>query len=172
MLNKEMLLAGGQQKNDGIWEITVGAWDNFCGKCIAANREDSGKMVCLDKQNPDLIFGTNNEYFEHQNYFILRSTFVGMLNDYLGFPKVHKPNLSDTTIYIHLKKGSDVISKSAYMDLNRSNTEEIYPSTPTLFNEEDIGKTYRIYMGPLATPPPVALTHCVSSNSFQMRRIA
>lgn len=150
---KDMLLAGGQQKNDGIWEITVGAWDSFCGKCIAANDDVTGKMLCLDKQNPDLIFGTDNEYFEHQNYFILRSRFVGMLNDYLGFPKVHKPNLSGTTVYIHLKKESEIISKSAFIDINQSNTVEIYPSKPTLFDEEDIGKTYRIYMGPLATPP-------------------
>ena len=128
-------------------------WDSFCGKCIAANREDSGKMVCLDKQNPDLIFGTNNEYFEHQNYFILRSRFIGMLDEYLSFPTIHDPNLSDTTIYIHLKKGSDVISKSVYFDLNHSNSSSFFPTEPNLFTQEDVGKTYRIYMGPLATPP-------------------
>lgn len=172
MLNKEMLLVGGQQKNDGIWEITVGEWDSFCGKCVAGNNDTAGKMLCLDKQNPDHVIGTNGESFEHQNYFILRSRFIGMLSDYLSFPKIHSPNLSDTTIYIHLKKGSDIISKSAYFDLNQTNTSNFFPIEPYLFTQEDVGKTYRIYMGPLDSPPPLALTHCFSSNSFQMRRIA
>ena len=155
MLNKGLLLAsGGKRKLDGIWEITVGVWDSFYGKCTAGNDAKTGSMTCLDKQNPDLIIGTNNESFNHQNYFILRTRFIGAKTDYISFPKKHKPNLMDTKVYVHLKKGSDIISKSFLFKRNSGNSEEVDPMYPYLFTQEDVGRTYRMYIGPLNTPPP------------------
>ena len=111
-------------------------------------------MTCLDKQNPDWIVGTNNESFEHENYFILRTSFRGVLYNFISFPRVHKPNLSKTTVYIHLKKGSEIISKAAHIDRGFSSVQGFDPEYPYLFTEDDVGKTYRMYIGNLSSPPP------------------
>lgn len=170
MNNKDLLPSGSQKKLDGIWEITVGEWSNFYGKCIAGNDATTGSMTCLDKQNPDWIIGTNNESFKHENYFILRTSFIGALYNYMSFPRVHEPNLSETAVYIHLKRGSEIISKAAHFDRNRSSVQGFDPEYPYLFTEDDVGKTYRMYIGPLDTPPPLAITK-IFGNSLVYKEL-
>ena len=62
----------------------------------------------------------------------------------------HEPGLSKTTVYVHVKKDTEMVTQS--FDFARiGSTSRNYDTK--LFSKADSGKTYRMYMGPLDTPP-------------------
>lgn len=174
MLKKDLLLSGGKQKLDGIWEITVGTlksnsayetdtygYNMFQGFGTVVQKDPIGKVLGTNGESFSFLAGCSSYATTGYPGYAPKTT--------LNFDEKHLPNLSDTVVYLHIKKGTQVYSLTFYYDLNvrLCINEELM-----LFNADDLGKTYRMYIGPLDTPPPVALTHCSSSNSSSYGRVA
>ena len=146
--NKFVLSAFSRRKNDGIFMITVGESSNDMVNTVTK---------CLDTKNPNKIFCTNDEYFLHNNDFSLKDTFIGVNEINLKFQEIHQPNHQDCYVYIHIKKDLGIVSKHFYFDLNRSQSiaeDQGADSNLHLFEPTDKGKTFRVYIGSIETPPP------------------
>lgn len=146
--NKKLLLAGKTiDTTKGIWEITVGQNPGVSqyGWYVGGY----GSIIKLFNDNK--IYGTNGEYWTVESFTRISSN--PKIREDLLFSEIHMPNLSETTIYVHLKKGSDIYSKTYVADIN-----DRYPYVTevmvNLFNSSDLGKTYRMYIGNLSSPPP------------------
>lgn len=151
MFNKNLLLSGSQKKLDGIWEITVGSsFSSYYGKTTNSNSDPkSGIATKLDPQ--DYIVGSNGESFLANNLLMLRSYYgKGIYYDEMSFHGGHTPNLAETTLFVHVKKDSGIVTQDFYFDLNRGSCQN---HAIKLFSSSDVGKTYRMYIGPLDTPP-------------------
>lgn len=70
-------------------------------------------------------------------------------NVYMAFSGIHEPNLQETYVFVHVKKGVDILSAQFVFDLNRYT----FRTRGDLFNYSDVGKTYRMYIGNLSSPP-------------------
>lgn len=144
MLKKDLLLSGGKQKLDGIWEITVGRSGSNYGY-------SKGSYGIVNKLDPSpFIRGTNEEAFS-ELFSIKQDPPSGSAkNVYMAFSDIHEPNSQETYVFVHVKKGADILSAQFMFELDFSGVRE----RGNLFNYSDVGKTYRMYIGPLDTPPP------------------
>ena len=143
-------MSGGEKKLDGIFEIIVGTSDVFAGKISNTNTDPKkGIITKLDPQ--EYILGTNKESFLFMPSLFLRS-YYGTDLSYDSFESSfnHEPGLSKTTVYVHVKKDTEMVTQ--FFDFARiGSTSRNYATK--LFSKADSGKTYRMYIGPLDTPP-------------------
>ena len=173
MFNKDLLLSGGKKKLDGIWEITVGVYLDDDGYGTQLNRYGysnfSVKFGSLKRLYPEsFVFGTNGESWDLnigvgiQGLYSARSrsTYRTITDNFNFVNRNQRPNLSDTTVFIHLKSDTGIRTAGFYYDLNAytSSLRHTAPDSITwaadaLFQPSDLNKTYRMYIGPLDTPP-------------------
>lgn len=144
MFNNDLLLSGGEKKLDGIWEITVGNSGSNYGY-------SKGSYGSVNKLDPSpFIYGTNEEAFSELSSIKQDPPSGSAKNIYLSFSLHHEPNLTNTEVFVHVKKENAIFSSGVfYFDLNRSSCR----TSGDLFNYSNVGKTYRMYIGPLDTPP-------------------
>lgn len=144
MLNKGLLLASGnKEKLAGIWEITVGKSSSNYGY-------SNGSYGSVNKLDPSpFIQGTNDEHFMELTAIKQDPSSGSTKKVYMAFSDIHEPNSQETYVFVHVKKRADILSAQFIFELDYSSIR----TRGDLFNYSDVGKTYRMYIGPLETPP-------------------
>lgn len=152
MLNKELLMTLTPTEEKGIFLLTVGSWtDKYRENHFGYVASEGGALSsALDY----FVEGTNSERFDHLPSSVYHSFTVTRL----AFPDNHKPNRTETRVYMHIKYSDGSIeSGTFYFDLNKL-ASSVFDGSANKFSgiRKDSGKTLRIYLGPSETPPHIS----------------
>ena len=160
MLNKGLLLAsGGKEKLDGIWEITVAYNSPYLGATFGEDTSFGSKYGTLKRiGNFNSITCTNGSVFtEDSDGFLITGFHTydhpnnNLLYDRIAMGGSPNPRVS-CLFYVHIKKTQEItthlITFAGGFYIGDNN------NAPYMFSLSDVGKTYRMYIGPLETPPP------------------
>ena len=140
MLNKELLLSLTPTSDEGIFLITVVYWEEYResyeGIDISAGK---GNITALGEP---IVKGTSGEAFKIGGIRLYHKATITAL----GFMETHFPNMSDTTVYAHIKYSDNSIETlEYYFDLN----EKVYSTWDPSAQEGsklggEIGNTIRV----------------------------
>ncbi|MBM6928183.1 hypothetical protein [Parasutterella secunda] len=150
MLNNDLLLCG-QKSLDGVWEITVGHSldSNYPTNHYGWYNSYRGSITQLHKDS--YIHTIEGHSFPVEALKSLESVYYadGNTSDRIDLKPLYT-EVEDDSLYVHVKKGSSVASAKLAFTGSALQAEA---EPARLFNSSDVGKTYRVYIGPKATPP-------------------
>ena len=148
MLNKELWIVSTSQGTEGLFELTLTSWeDKFRVTNTGVDLTNGyGNVKPLGKA---IVKGTYNETFSIEGLcFYYHATATT-----LGFDCIHEPNISDTTVFVHIKHTDGSIETlEYYFDLNQQIYSTYDPSAEQ-GKKLQAGTTIRVYIGPSPTPP-------------------
>ena len=143
MLNKELHATLTPTDEEGIFYVTFekDPSSSYMGYEEAVKvgdfRSNSGRFI---------IKGTNSEVFEGKPTMLTTSS--AQNRTFLRMRSVHTPNISDTTVFLHIKFPNGTIkSCSFYFGINFSG------ASPIEAQEWEPVVNQRIYLGPSEIPP-------------------